>query len=200
MTRIIAGIARGRRLEVPARGTRPTSDRIREALFSALDSAVRSEPGGWAEVVALDLYAGTGALGLEALSRGARAAYLVESGREALRVLRRNIDAVALDGATVVPRRVAQVAGPPPGSAATLVLVDPPYDVPAQQVAGELAMLAESDWIAADAQIVVERPARDRQSPFPGGWDVVRERDYGDTTLWYGRAQSSGAVAEEEQD
>ncbi len=199
MTRIIAGTARGRRLEVPSRGTRPTSDRIREALFSSLDSSAR-ERGGWADVVVLDLYAGTGALGLEALSRGAQRAYLVESGREAIRALRANIAAVGSDAAVVIPRTVASVVGEPPGPAATLVLADPPYDVPADRLAGELERLVSLGWIRAGAEIVVERPTRDGHCPLPADWELLRERAYGDTTLWYGRVQRRGAVAEEERD
>lgn len=199
MTRIIAGTARGRRLEVPSRGTRPTSDRIREALFSSLDSSVR-EGGGWVDVVVLDLYAGTGALGLEALSRGAQRAYLVESGREAIRALRANIAAVGSDAAVVIPRKVGSVIGDPPGPAATLVLADPPYEVSADRLAGELDRLVTLGWIGAGAEIVVERPTRDRNRPLPAAWEVHRERAYGDTTLWYGRVQSRGVVAEEERD
>lgn len=199
MTRIIAGTARGRRLEVPSRGTRPTSDRIREALFSSLDSSVR-EGGGWVDVVVLDLYAGTGALGLEALSRGAQRAYLVESGREAIRAMRANIAAVGSDAAVVIPRKVGSVIGDPPGPAATLVLADPPYEVPADRLAGELDRLVTLGWIGAGAEIVVERPTRDRNRPLPAEWEVHRERAYGDTTLWYGRVQSRGVVAEEERD
>lgn len=199
MTRIIAGTARGRRLEVPARGTRPTSDRIREALFSSLDAAVL-EGGGWGDVVVLDLYAGTGALGLEALSRGAQRAYLVESGRDAIRVLRANIAAVGIDAAVVIPRTVASVIGDPPGPAATLVLADAPYDVPADRLAAELERLARLGWIAPEADIVIERPTRDAGEPLPAGWERLRRRAYGDTTLWYGRVQSRGAAAEEERD
>ncbi len=199
MTRIIAGTARGRRLEVPARGTRPTSDRIREALFSSVDSSVRDD-GGWGEVVVLDLYAGTGALGLEALSRGAQRAYLVESGREAIRALRANIAAVGSDAAVVIPRKVSSVIGDPPGPAANLVLVDPPYDVPADRLVGELERLVSLGWIGAGAEIVVERPTRDGHRPLPSDWELLRERTYGDTTLWYGRVQRTGVVAEEERD
>lgn len=199
MTRIIAGTARGRRLQVPARGTRPTSDRIREALFSSLDASVAVE-GGWSDVVVLDLYAGTGALGLEALSRGARRAYLVESGREAVRVLRANIAAVGLETATVVARRVGQISAAPAGPAATLVLADPPYDVPADRLADELTQLAAHGWIAAGATVVVERPSRDDAVPLPDGWETGRRRVYGDTALWYGHVQGTQAGSGEERD
>ena len=199
MTRIIAGSARGRRLNVPARGTRPTSDRIREALFSSLDSTVRAD-GGWAEVIVLDLYAGTGALGLEALSRGAQRCYLVEADRDAIRVLRSNISAVGIEGAIALPRKVAHLPDEPPGPPATLVFSDPPYDVPADRLAGELVRLEESGWIDAGATVVVERPSRDERQPLPAEWELLRQRTYGDTALWYGRAQSRPDVAGEERD
>jgi len=189
VTRIIAGSAGGRRLAVPPAGTRPTSDRVREALFSALDSEWRARGIPWSEVGVLDLYAGSGALGLEALSRGASQAVLVERSRAAAGVLRANVATVDLPGAIVVMRDVAQLpAAPPPGDPAALVLADPPYDVPASEVARLLAALRESGWIAADAVVVVERPARDGASPLPDSWTEERRRAYGDTVLWYGRS------------
>ena len=111
VTRIIAGAARGRRLAVPGSGTRPTSDRVREALFSALESEWVARGITWPEVTVLDLFAGTGALGLEALSRGATRAQLVERARPAARTLAANVAAVGCPGAEVVTRDVAQLAG-----------------------------------------------------------------------------------------
>lgn len=189
MTRIIAGSAGGRRIAVPPAGTRPTSDRVREALFSALDSEWRARGIGWTDVSVLDLYAGSGALGLEALSRGASQAVLVERSRAAASILRANVAAVDLPGAVVLTRDVGQLpATPPPGEPATLVLADPPYDVAAGDIARILATLLESGWIAADAVVVVERPARDAGSPLPDSWIEDRRRAYGDTVLWYGRS------------
>lgn len=190
MTRIIAGAARGRRLGVPARGTRPTSDRVRESLFSSLDSALLSEGASWSTQVVLDLYAGTGALGLEALSRGASAAYLVEADRGALRVLAANVAEVGLTGATIVSRRVGQLADPPPGAPATVVFADPPYDVASGDVSGVLLELLQAGWIDVAARVVVERPGRDDQNPIPEHWGAVRRRDYGDTALWYGHVKT----------
>lgn len=195
MTRIIAGRAGGRRLSVPSTGTRPTSDRVREALFSALDSEWRAMGVDWSDVVVLDLYAGSGALGLEALSRGAAAAVLVERSRAAAGVLRANVAAVDLPGAVVIVRDVGQLAAsPPPGEPASLVLADPPYEVPARDLARTLAALQLAGWIAADAVVVVERPARDTGSPLPGSWAEVRRRAYGDTVLWYGRSAADGGA------
>jgi 16S rRNA (guanine966-N2)-methyltransferase len=189
MTRIISGQARGRRLSVPSAGTRPTSDRVREALFSALDSHWREQDMAWRDIVVLDLYAGTGALGLEALSRGARSAVLVERNRAAARTMSQNVEVVACPGATVLVRDAAQLAStPPPHEPANLVFADPPYDVPAATIAGMLDALLAAGWIRADATIVVERPERDPQTPLPAGWRLDRRRPYGDTALWYGRA------------
>lgn len=198
MTRIIAGSAGGRRLSVPPAGTRPTSDRVREALFSALDSEWRAREVRWPDVAVLDLYAGSGALGLEALSRGASQAVLVERSRAAAAILRANVAAVDLPGAVVIVRDVGQLPlSPPPGDPATLVLADPPYDVPAGDVARNLAVLQDAGWIGDDAVVVIERPARDALSPLPDSWIEDRRRAYGDTVLWYGRsAANGGSVAE----
>ncbi len=191
MTRIIAGAARGRRLAVPGSGTRPTSDRVREALFSALESEWVGRGITWPEVTVLDLFAGTGALGLEALSRGATRAHLVEHARPAARTLAANVAAVGCPGAEVVTRDAVQLPGlPAPVPAARLVFADPPYDWPATDLARLLGRLRAADWIAGDAVVVVERPARDPVSPFPDGWPEPRRRPYGDTVLWYGRVAS----------
>ena len=195
MTRIIAGAARGRRLAVPGHGTRPTSDRVRESLFSSLDSALLAEGTSWLEVTVLDLYAGSGALGLEALSRGARAAVLVERARAALPVLRANVAAVGLPGAHVVAADVDRLAGLAPiAGPADLVLADPPYDVSSTVLPARLASLLDAGWIAPGARVIVERSARDVQSPLPDGWPEDRRRAFGDTVLWYGRSVSAGTA------
>lgn len=185
MTRIIAGAAGGRRLRVPPKGTRPTSDRVREALFSALDSDLSAHDLAWTQIAVLDLYAGSGALGLEALSRGARSVVLVEKSPVAGSVLRENVASVGLPGARIIPRDVASVGAPE--SAADLVLADPPYDVGAATVREVLEALHVAGWIAAGARVVVERATRDEESPLPEGWLLVRQRAYGETSLWYGR-------------
>lgn len=198
MTRIIGGAARGRRLAVPARGTRPTADRVRESLFSSLDSDLHADGAVWADLVVLDLYAGSGALGLEALSRGAHAAHLVESDRAAVRILRENCATLGLRGAQVHPRRVeALTTLPPPIPPVGLVLADPPYDVPATSVSALLARLARAGWIGEGARVVVERPARDPGDPLPAGWMTIPQRRFGDTSLWYGRAVADRRFAEE---
>ena len=189
--RIVAGAARGRRLAVPPAGTRPTSDRVREALFSTLESDLAADGGTWADIDVLDLFAGSGALGLEALSRGARSAVLVESGRPAATVASANARAVGLPGATVIVRDARRLAAAtPPPARASLCLADPPYEWPAADVAALLDGLARAHWLAAGAIVVVERPAKDPVSPLPGAWTPVRRRSYGDTALWYGRSVS----------
>jgi 16S rRNA (guanine966-N2)-methyltransferase len=183
MTRIIAGELAGRRLQVPARGARPTTDRVRESLFSALEHRLDAWPG----IVVLDLFAGSGALGLEALSRGAGRAVLVERDRSAAAVVRRNAAALGVGGRVEVVLADALTWTPPSGARYGLVLADPPYDVPADLVAAALARL--QPWIAPEALVVVERSARDRTDPLPPGWSQADPRRYGETALWYGRAQ-----------
>lgn len=177
MTRIVAGAAGGRRLRVPPEGTRPTSERVREALFNALDAA--DELTG-ARV--LDLYAGSGALGLEALSRGAADALFVESDRRAADVLRANLRDVGLGG-TVRYGSVVQVLGGPPGKPYDLVLADPPYDVPLSELHTMLSLLASGGWLDASGLVVVERPTRDGDLAWPAAYRPVRQKRYGDTAL-----------------
>ncbi|MBW0115834.1 16S rRNA (guanine(966)-N(2))-methyltransferase RsmD [Pseudonocardia abyssalis] len=188
MTRIIAGTAGGRRLTVPPSGTRPTSDRVREALFSALGH----DPGLDGAAV-LDLCAGSGALGLEALSRGAAHALLVESDRRAAAVLQRNVAELGLPGAQVRAAPAGTVLGAPAPRAFDVVLVDPPYDVPDDEVAGWLVAAAGNGWLADDALVVVERRAgrgRDGGSfAWPDPLVAVRQRRYGETVLFTGGYQ-----------
>lgn len=188
MTRIIAGVAGGRRIAVPARGTRPTSDRVREALFSAL----AADPGLDGAAV-LDLCAGSGALGLEALSRGAAHATFVEADRRAAGVLRRNVADLGLAGAVVLAAPAATVLAGPAPREHDVVLVDPPYDVPDREVAGWLAAADAHGWLAPDAVVVVERGARSGTFAWPQPLRGVRERRYGDTVLHVALREPLGA-------
>jgi 16S rRNA (guanine966-N2)-methyltransferase len=181
VTRIIAGRAGGRRIAVPPSGTRPTSDRVREALFSALTA----DPGLDGAAV-LDLCAGSGALGLEALSRGAAHALFVELDRRAAGVLRRNVADVGLPGAVVRTATAATVLAGPADRAYDLVLVDPPYATPDAEVARWLAAAHPRGWLADGAVVVVERP-RGGAFPWPAPLEPVRERRYGDTVLFTAR-------------
>lgn len=180
MTRIIAGRAGGTTLAVPGAGTRPTSDRVRESLFAALESA-----GAVEDARVLDLYAGSGALGLEAASRGAASVDLVERAAPAAAIAQRNADRVAK--AVPVGIRVhrsavnaflARVEGP-----YDLVFLDPPYDLGDEQLGAALAAL--HPLLSTDATVVVERAARSPEPPLPTGLIVERSKRYGDTTLWW---------------
>lgn len=189
MTRIIGGLAGGVRLHVPLRGTRPTAERVREAVFSALDA--RSLCDG-ARV--LDLFAGSGALGLEAASRGAESVVLVERDRAAAKVAERNAAAVAKAGAAQA--LVEQAAVRPflqrSGRQFDLVFVDPPYDLPDDELTGVLVDLAP--LLQHPATVVVERARKAGPLDPPGDLEVERTRDYGDTTLHY--LTTSGALAD----
>jgi 16S rRNA (guanine966-N2)-methyltransferase len=196
VTRIVAGQAGGRRLAVPASGTRPTSDRAREALFSSLESALH----GFAGIRLLDLYAGSGAVGLEAWSRGASRVVLVESAAAAVKVLRANVanlrssQAPGTSGPVgtleVVAAKAQRSAADLPASGFDVVFADPPYDLPAVQVAGVLATLAQRGVPRPGAIIVVERATRDKWR-WPLGYDATHDRKYGDATLHYATFDST---------
>jgi 16S rRNA (guanine966-N2)-methyltransferase len=185
VTRIIAGAGKGRSLLVPRGGaTRPTADKVREALFSRL------EHGGWLEGTrVLDLYAGTGALGLEAASRGAAEVLLVERAPAAVDACRRNAAALAstgVDGVSVRAASVSSVLAGGTGVRYDLVLLDPPYDAGEQALAGVLAALV-GGWLADDALVVLERGARSPRPTWPPGLEAEEERRYGETALWFAR-------------
>jgi 16S rRNA (guanine966-N2)-methyltransferase len=170
---------------------------VREAVFSAAESTLG--PLGGTRV--LDLYAGSGAIGLEALSRGAATVLLVERDRTALTVLRRNVETVGLPGAMVVADDAVRVTrGSLPtaaGGPIDLVYVDPPYDVPAPEVEQVLAGLAQG-WLAPGALVLVERARRDADLAWPDGFEPGRTRTYGETVvleaLWYGRDEVPAAT------
>lgn len=184
MTRIVAGSAGGRRLRVPASGTRPTSERVREAVFNSLESG-RELDG--ARV--LDLYAGSGALGLEALSRGAGHARFVESDPAAVAVLRRNATELGLGSSVeITAATVRTVLREAPARRYDLVLADPPYTVAEAELAGMLAALAAHCWLAPNAVLVIERSARSPAPNWPEGVAATTERRYGDTHVYYGHA------------
>lgn len=182
MTRVVAGRVGGRRLAVPPRGTRPTSQRVREAIFSTV--AARMDLEG-ARV--LDLYAGSGALGIEALSRGAAHALFVESDRRAAAVLRRNLDELGLDGGQVRAAKVTAVLSQPPDDGYELVLADPPYAMVDDELGEVLESLLRNGWLAAGALVAVERGARTGELGWPAGVEQITTRRYGDTFVCYGR-------------
>jgi 16S rRNA (guanine966-N2)-methyltransferase len=189
MTRIISGSARGRRLSTP-RGerTRPTSDRVREALFSALESDL----GSLAGLRFLDLYAGSGAVGLEAMSRGAGVVTAVESDRRTAKVVVDNAAALGFHKVEVLAQPVARVLGQHPRAPYDVVFVDPPYAVPNEDLEPVLDLLLAHEWLAVGSVLVVERSARSGEPTWPRGLEPERERTYGETVLWYVRADPAG--------
>ena len=189
MTRIIGGSAGGRRLQTPTGdATRPTSDRVREALFSALEAEFGSLHG----LRFLDLYAGSGAVGLEAASRGAIGVSAVESDRRTARIVAANAAALGFDvGVRAQP--VAAVLATRPGSAYDVVFLDPPYPMPAEEVAQTLALLVAHDWVRPGGAVVVERSARSVEPAWPEGLEPRRKKKYGETVLWYLRRHPTGS-------
>ena len=183
MIRVIAGAAGGRKLAVPGGGSaRPTSDRAREGLFGT----VVSEIGSLAGKNVLDLYAGSGAVGLEALSRGARDVLMVESDAQAVAVIRANIETVGLEGARVTRDRVERVLASRGGpDRYDLVFADPPYAMTTAAVTRVLTLLADG-WLADDALVVVERATRSGPVHWPPGYLPGKSRRYGEATFWYG--------------
>lgn len=181
MTRIIAGAAGGRRLATPpGEGTRPTSDRVREAIFSRL-----THLDVLAGAAVLDLYAGSGALALEALSRGAVHATLVEASRKAAGVARRNGATVGLGEVVVRAEPVEKVLAAPAPRRFDVVFADPPYDVDEPALAGVLAGLLAHHWLASDVVLVVERSTRTPEPTWPPGVERFDVKTYGETRVWY---------------
>lgn len=170
-------------MAVPPRGTRPTSDRVREAVFSAVEA--RRDLDG---TRVLDLYAGSGALGLEALSRGAVHVRFVESDRRAAAVLRRNVETLGLPGAEMITADVAVVLRGDPGQPYDVVFADPPYALDEGTLGGVLSALVSKGWLAPGALVVVERATRAPAPAWPEGVAVLTNRRYGDTAMHYGLA------------
>jgi 16S rRNA (guanine966-N2)-methyltransferase len=185
VTRIIGGAAGGRRIKAPTGDrTRPTSDRVREALFSAVDAALGSLHG----LRFLDVYAGSGAVGLEARSRGARVVTLVEQDRRTAAVIRENARGLGLDGVEVLVSDAGKALGREPLAPYDVAFLDPPYAVPVQDVQRDLQALREHGWLARSALVVVERSSRGPALVWPEGFDGARTKRYGETSLWYGHA------------
>jgi 16S rRNA (guanine966-N2)-methyltransferase len=193
MTRIISGRAGGRRLQTPAgSGTRPTSDRVREALFSRLEHL---DVLSGARV--LDLYAGSGALGLEAASRGAGPVLLVESNRAAAKVARANASVTGLTNVQVRADTVERVlaAGPVPGEQVDLVFLDPPYGLAEEDLGGVLLLLVAHRWLAGDALVVVERSTRSHEPLWPPVLESAGERRQGESRMWFADFRGPEEVA-----
>jgi 16S rRNA (guanine966-N2)-methyltransferase len=198
VTRIVAGSVGGRSIAVPAKGTRPTSDRVREAIFSRLEHL-----GVLDGARVLDLYAGSGALGLEAASRGAVSVTLVDSARPAADIARRNVAGLGLTGVRVATETAERFAAslaarsvrPETGAAARatagttealdLVFLDPPYDLDEASLAAVLTHLATPGVLADGAVVVVERSIRTPEPAWPDGLAPFARKDYGETAVYY---------------
>jgi len=191
MLRIIAGDYGRRVIKAPAgQRTRPTSDRVRESLFGTLTRLADLDGA-----LFLDLYAGSGAIGLEALSRGAARSVFVDSGSDAVAVIRDNIRSLGVTAACKVePSSVQSLLSRPAAFAADIVFLDPPYT---QSVDADLALLASRGWLAADALVVVERGTRTPDPVWPEGLVVEESRTYGETKLWYCRGEAVIGTAED---
>ncbi len=188
MTRIISGFAGSLTLSTPGAGTRPTSDRVREAIFSALDAR-----GVLPGARVLDLFAGSGALGLEAASRGAGHVTLVEHHPDALRVCRKNAALILKNAPHNSPPVIEAKGQPvqaflhsPGGQSWDIVLLDPPYDMPEAEIALTLGILVPR--LAPGATVLLERGSRSPEPRWPDGLERDRRKDYGDTTLWWARS------------
>jgi 16S rRNA (guanine966-N2)-methyltransferase len=181
VTRIIAGFAGSRELKVPKDGTRPTSDRVREAVFSALDSRDLIE-----DADVLDLFAGTGALGLEALSRGARSVVCVEHNHGAAAIARHNAEIVVAAGGcdqsmVSISTLTAESFLTSAQSTWDLVFIDPPYELDNSAVANLLTLLPRV--LNSNATIVLERSTRSGLCELPAALSHDKDKVYGETTI-----------------
>jgi 16S rRNA (guanine966-N2)-methyltransferase len=183
MTRIIGGDFRGRSIKVPDAETRPTSSRVREAIFSSVEHAV----SGLDDLRVLDLFSGSGAFGIESISRGAAEAVLIEKDLRAADTLHTNVANFGIKNARVVIADaftdVAQKSG---RGTFDVVFIDPPYSFEDQDVDTLIANLVQNDWLNEYAVIVVERGSRS-QVQWPESVEELRKKVYGDTSIWYGQ-------------
>ena len=195
MTRIISGKWKSRMLRVPQGVTRPTTSRVREAIFST----VLHEIGSFDGIQVLDLYAGSGALGIESISRGAHNAVFVDNDRNAVSMIKSNLGGLGHAQTEVIRNNVAAYLGQPSEHGTfDVVFIDPPYSVVDAVIEDHLELLAHDHWLNPDALVVIER---DTQSviEWPSGFQGFEPRSYGDTAVWYGRyvGSSEGDVSNE---
>lgn len=187
--RVIAGEAGGRRLVSPGGDVRPTTDRVKESVFSALG------PDRIVGARVLDLFAGTGALAIEALSRGAAEAVLVDRSPGAVRAIATNLTTTGLAGRARVRRGDVETvlrADRPEDGPFDLVFADPPYDLGEEVLDRLLAQLAARHWVAPGGTVVVERGRTSRPPVLPEGWGSTWERCYGDTLVWFAKTIEDG--------
>lgn len=179
MTRVIAGSAKGRSLKVPKSGTRPTSDRVRESVFGLLDHRL----GDWSRCRVLDLFAGSGAYAIEAMSRGAAAAVCVERAKAAAEVIRANAVASKCPVELAV-ESVERFVSRPAAAIFDVVFVDPPYELDSNLVSELLAQLVANGYVGAGSWAVVERSSRSTPISEPPGVVKSELRKYGETALF----------------
>ncbi len=193
MTRIIGGTAGGRRLTTPrGQHTRPTSDRVREALFSAIEAWC----GSLAGLRFLDLYAGSGAVGLEARSRGAGVVTLVEHDRRTASLISGNVKTLGFGQVEVLAASVASTLARTPVAPYDVVFADPPYPLPNAEVEAALQDLVDRDWLSPGSLVVVERSARGTPLTWPSAIEAGRDKRYGETMLRYGHAATHASLEE----
>ena len=191
MTRIIGGTAGGRRIVAPrGAATRPTTDRVREALFSAIEAWCGSLSG----LRFLDLYAGSGAVGLEAWSRGAGVVSLVEQDRRTAALIETNAASLGFHKADVRAMSVASTLHRHPTAPYDIAYLDPPYAVADETVIADLEALRRHDWLVPGALVVVERSARGDDLTWPAGYAPTKDKAYGDSALWFAHATAAAEV------
>ena len=183
--RIIAGLAKGRNLISPSGATRPTSDRAREALFSTLES----EFGSINDLTVLDLYCGSGAVGAEALSRGAAVVYAVDNDEKATNVARQNfalLENISGIGTTsVITSSVGKFLDKTSELQFDVVFLDPPYDLPNNEIEKTLSSLVKNGFLKSSAVIAIERDSKSKRLNWPLGLKELKERKYGAATIFY---------------
>ncbi len=189
--RIIAGLAKGRTLSAVGGATRPTSDRAREGLFSSL----LSEFGDFVGLNFLDLFAGSGAIGLEALSRGASLVHAVEKEESATRTIMKNAELVQASKTTgefhlfsMSAQKFLETSAP---TSYHIIYIDPPYDFPDGELQVILEKLIAGNFVRADAVVAVERASKSVAMKWPEGLEGLRERNYGQAHIYYGVSAQS---------
>ena len=183
--RIIAGLAKGRNLISPSGATRPTSDRAREALFSTLES----EFGSINDLTVLDLYCGSGAVGAEALSRGAAVVYAVDNDEKATSVTRQNfalLENISGIGTTsVITSSVGKFLDKTSELQFDVIFLDPPYDLPNNEIEKTLSAIVKNRFLKPSAVVAIERDSKSKKLNWPAGLKELKERKYGAATIFY---------------